>query len=170
MKNKEKETDLPKEEATAEETTEPISEQEPENETKTDEWQDRYIRLAADFDNYKKRSKAEKDGIYTAATADAVEQLLPVLDNLERALGAAQEDSPLRTGVEMVLSQTEKIFEKMGVSPVGAPGDSFDPNIHNAVMHVEDEAFGENEIAEVLQKGYLLGDKVIRHALVKVAN
>lgn len=134
-----------------------------------DEWHDRFIRLAADFDNYKKHAKAEKDGIYTAAKADAVEELLPVVDNIERALAAA-EDSPLKSGVEMILTQVNKSFEKLGVCPIGEPGDPFDPQIHNAVMHVDDESLGENTVAEVLQRGYRIGDKVIRHALVKVAN
>ena len=155
--NKE-ETAVNEPEAEAEQSTPP-----------TDEWHDRFVRLAADFDNYKKRSKAEKDGIYATATADAAAELLPVIDNLERALSAA-EDSPLKSGVEMVLTQASKAFESLGISPVGAEGEVFDPNLHNAVMHVEDEALGENVIVQVLQRGYRLGDKVIRHALVKVAN
>ena len=147
---------------------EPVTE-EPPRAPETDEWHDRFIRLAADFDNFKKRSKAEKDGIYASATADAVAELLPVIDNLERALSAA-EDSPLKSGVEMVLTQAQKAFENLGVSPVGEEGDPFDPQIHNAVMHVDDESVGENVIVQVLQRGYRIKDKVIRHALVKVAN
>jgi len=134
-----------------------------------DEWHDRFIRLAADFDNFKKRSVAEKNAAYTNATADAVAELLPIIDNLERAIAAA-EDSPMKSGVEMVLTQALKAFENLNVLPVGEPGDAFDPQIHNAVMHVDDESLGENVIAEVFQKGYKMGDKVVRHALVKVAN
>ena len=167
-KKKQTETEAEKETEVCEETA-TASEVKEEPAPATDEWHDKFIRLAADFDNYKKHAKAEKDGIYTAAKADAVEELLPVVDNIERALAAA-EDSPLKSGVEMILTQVNKSFEKLGVSPVGAPGDPFDPLIHNAVMHVEDDSFGENTVAEVLQRGYRIGDKVIRHALVKVAN
>lgn len=166
-KKKQEETEIPV--TDAEETTEAENNESVTTEPVKDEWHDRFIRLAADFDNFKKRSKAEKDGVYANATADAVEKLLPILDNLERAVSAA-EDSPMKAGVEMVLTQALKAFEDMNVFPVGAPGDEFDPQIHNAVMHIEDESLGENTIAEVLQKGYRLGDKVIRHALVKVAN
>ena len=135
----------------------------------TDEWHDRFIRLAADFDNFKKRAKAEKDAVYSNAVSDAVSELLPIIDNLERAIAAAEE-GPQRDGVEMVLTQAMKAFENLNVFPVGQAGDVFDPQIHNAVMHVDDDSLGENCIAEVLQKGYRLGDKVVRHALVKVAN
>ncbi len=134
-----------------------------------DEWHDRFVRLAADFDNYKKRSAAEKTAAYTNATADAVAALLPIIDDLERAIAAA-EDSPMKEGVEMVLTKATKVFENLNVSPVGQPGDSFDPQIHNAVMHVDDDTMGESVVAEVFQKGYKMGDKVIRHAMVKVAN
>ncbi len=134
-----------------------------------DEWHDRFIRLSADFDNFKKRSAAEKNAAYANATADAVAEMLPILDNLERAIAAA-EDSPMKAGVEMVLTQALKAFENLNVFPVGVPGDAFDPQIHNAVMHVDDEEQGENVIVEVFQKGYRLGDKIVRHALVKVAN
>lgn len=135
----------------------------------SDEWHDRFIRLAADFDNFKKRSATEKNAVYANATADAVAELLPIIDNLERAIAAAEE-SPMKSGVEMVLTQALKAFENLNVFPVGNPGETFDPQIHNAVMHVDDESLGENVIAEVFQKGYKLGDKVVRHALVKVAN
>lgn len=166
-KKKQEETEIPV--TDAEEVAETENNESVASKPAKDEWHDRFIRLAADFDNFKKRSKAEKDGVYANATADAVEKLLPILDNLERAIFAA-EDSPMKAGVEMVLTQALKAFEDMNVFPVGAPGDEFDPQIHNAVMHIEDETLGENTIAEVLQKGYRLGDKVIRHALVKVAN
>lgn len=169
MKDKKKQNQEETVETNKTEVIEEVCDQTPQAEPATDEWHDRFVRLAADFDNFKKRSKAEKDAVYTNATADAVAELLPIIDNLERALSAA-EDSPMRSGVEMVLTQALKAFENLNVFPVGEPGDNFDPQIHNAVMHIEDEAFGENTVAEVLQKGYRLGDKVVRHALVKVAN
>ncbi len=174
MKDKKKQakTNEPEEEtveATETEVAEEPCEEPPATEPVTDEWHDRFIRLAADFDNFKKRSAAEKSAAYANATADAVAELLPILDNLERAIAAAEE-SPMKAGVEMVLTQALKAFENLNVIPVGTPGDAFDPQIHNAVMHVDDESLGENVIAEVFQKGYMLGDKVVRHALVKVAN
>ena len=163
-KNKQAQTETTEETVTPEET-----EATPKAAPETDEWHDRFIRLAADFDNFKKRAKAEKDAVYSNAIADAVSELLPIIDNLERAIAAAEE-GPQKEGVEMVLTQTMKAFENLNVFPVGQAGDPFDPQIHNAVMHVDDESLGENCIAEVLQKGYRLGDKVVRHALVKVAN
>ncbi|MBO5221584.1 MAG: nucleotide exchange factor GrpE [Clostridia bacterium] len=166
MKDKNKQTEIPEEEIP--EATE-VTEEEPKAEPVADEWHDRFVRLAADFDNFKKRSKAEKDAVYSNAISDAVSQLLPIIDNLERAV-AAVEEGPQRDGVKMVLDQAMKAFEGMNVFPVGAAGDPFDPQIHNAVMHVDDEELGENTVAEVLQKGYRLGDKVVRHAMVKVAN
>ena len=173
MKDKKKQTPVNDAEETAEtvetevaeETVEASAPETPVN----DEWHDRFVRLAADFDNFKKRSVAEKNAAYTNATADAVAELLPIIDNLERAIAAA-EDSPMKSGVEMVLTQALKAFENLNVLPVGAPGDLFDPQIHNAVMHVDDDSLGEGVIAEVFQKGYKMGDKVVRHALVKVAN
>ena len=161
-KNKERE-DLPEEDI-----VQPVNDAQ-EKAPVADEWHDRFIRLAADFENFKRRSKAEKDAVYSNAIADAVSNLLPILDNLERAVTAVEE-GPQRDGVKMVLDQALKAFEEMNVFPVGETGDPFDPQIHNAVMHVDDESLGENTIAEVLQKGYRLGEKVVRHAMVKVAN
>ncbi len=170
MKDKKKETPAEElEEEVLETEVSETSEEAPKNEPVQDEWHDRFVRLAADFDNFKKRSAAEKNAVYANATADAVAELLPIIDNLERAIAAA-EDSPMKSGVEMVLSQALKAFENLNVFPVGTPGEPFDPQIHNAVMHVDDESMEENVIAEVFQKGYKLGDKVVRHALVKVAN
>lgn len=170
MKDKKKQESQEEETVeTAEETVAEVSEEKTAEPPSIDEWHDRFIRLAADFDNFKKRSAAEKNAAYTNATADAVAELLPIIDNLERAISAA-EDSPMKSGVEMVLAQALKAFENLNVFPVGTPGDAFDPQIHNAVMHVDDESLGENVIAEVFQKGYKMGDKVVRHALVKVAN
>lgn len=132
---------------------------------------DKFLRLYADFENFKKRSRAEKDSVYANAKSDTVAALLPALDNMERALAAAEEeDSPLKKGVDMVLNQFRACFEQLGVSSYGEVGDSFDPNIHEAVMHSEEEGVEPNTVTMVLQKGYRLGDKVIRHALVQVAN
>lgn len=132
---------------------------------------DLLLRTAAEYDNYRKRTEREKTMVYTDATADAIEKVLPVCDNLERALaqqGGSVED--FRKGVEMVLSQLNGTLEKMGVTVIGQQGESFDPGVHNAVSHIEDENLGENVVAEVLQKGYRIGDRIIRHAMVQVAN
>ncbi len=169
MKDKKKQEPAEKEETVTAEVAEEPTEVEVKEAPVQDEWHDRFIRLSADFDNFKKRSVAEKNAAYANATADAVAELLPIIDNLERAIAAA-EDSPMKSGVEMVLTQALKAFENLNVTPVGAPGDTFDPQIHNAVMHVDDEELGENIIVEVFQKGYRMGDKIVRHALVKVAN
>lgn len=127
--------------------------------------------LAAEYDNFKKRTVREKERIYTDSVGDTVAQLLPVLDNLERALAAFEDqDNEYYRGVELVKKQTEEIFEKIGVEPIAAVGEEFNPELHNAVMHVEDEAVTENTIVEEFQKGYRYQDKVIRYAMVKVAN
>ena len=131
---------------------------------------DKYLRLCAEYDNYRKRSQKEKDNLYGDIKADTVKKFLPVYDNLERALRQSTEDEAYRKGVEMIMTQFETTLEKLGVSPIECLGDSFDPALHNAVMHVDDEEKGENEIVEVFQKGFKLGDKVIRFAMVKVAN
>lgn len=136
-----------------------------------EEEQNRYLRLMAEYDNFRKRSAREKDNIYTDAKADAFTSLLPVLDNFDRAFeneGASPED--FRKGIEMTRDQLLAIFEKAGVEVFGEPGEPFDPNIHNAVSHVEDPEQGENVLSQVFQKGYKIGDKVLRHAMVVVAN
>ena len=168
MKDKKKQQEIPEEDSVSVNDA-PVADDTPSTEPVADEWHDRFIRLAADFDNFKKRSKAEKDAVYSNAIADAVSQLLPIIDNLERAVAIAEE-GPQRDGVKMVLDQALKAFEALNVFPVGQAGDPFDPQVHNAVMHVDDESLGENTVAEVLQKGYRLGDKVVRHAIVQVAN
>lgn len=134
------------------------------------EEKDRFLRLYADFENYKKRTAAEKESAYLNATAQTLSEILPIVDNLERALSAAEEENPLKKGVEMVLSQVNTTFSKLGVECYGEKGDIFDPNIHEAVMHGEDESFEENTISEVFSKGYKIKDKIIRHAMVKVVN
>lgn len=134
------------------------------------EEKDRFIRMYADFENYKKRTSAEKESIYVNAVAQTVAEILPIADNLERALSSSDDDSPLKKGVEMVLSQLNSALMKLGVESYGEKGDVFNPNLHEAVMHGEDSEFEENTISEVFNKGYRLKDKIIRHAVVKVVN
>lgn len=133
---------------------------------------DKLLRTAAEYDNFRKRTVREKQALATDVKAMTVEELLPILDNLERALtvnsGTSAED--IVKGVEMVYSQTLAVFEKLGVETVGKIGDVFDPNIHHAVSHIENEDMEENTISQVFQKGYIIGDKVIRAAMVQVAN
>lgn len=131
---------------------------------------DKYLRLAAEYDNYRKRSQREREAIYRDVKADTIVKLLPVYDNLERALKTETEDAAYKKGVELTMTQLESIFESLGVKAIPAVGEKFDANLHNAVMHVEDESLGENVIAEEFQKGFTLGDKVIRFSVVKVAN
>ena len=131
---------------------------------------DSYLRLAAEYDNYRKRSQKEKESLYTDIRSETVEKFLPVYDNLERALAQETQDAAFKKGVEMTMNQLVSVMEKLGVVSFGAAGEVFDPQLHNAVMHVEDEALGENVIAEVFQKGFKVGEKVVRFAMVKVAN
>ena len=134
------------------------------------EQEDKYLRLLAEYDNYRKRSQKEKENAWTTAKADAVKEFLPVFDNLERALKQETADEAYAKGVEMIMTQFRTTLEKLGVTEIPALGLTFDPNLHNAVMHVDDENFGENTVAEVFQTGFQIGDKIIRHAMVKVAN
>ena len=131
---------------------------------------DSYLRLAAEYDNYRKRSQKEKDNLYTEIRSETVVKFLPVYDNLERALAQETQDAAFKKGVEMTMNQLVSVMEKLGVESFGAAGDHFDPQLHNAVMHIEDESLGENVIAEVFQKGFKVGEKVVRFAMVKVAN
>ena len=139
---------------------------------KLSEADDKYIRLYAEYDNFRKRSQKEKEGTYADAYIDALTQILPILDNLERAAAYGGDDAehPLAKGLELTLKSFYETLEKMGVSEIPALGEKFDPNVHNAVMHVDDESFGENEVIEVFMKGYAKGDKVLRYSMVKVAN
>ena len=139
-------------------------------EEKYNEEHDSYLRLAADYDNFRKRNAKEKETLYAAGKAEAVEKLLPVYDNLERALNQATNDEAYKKGVEMTMTQLVGILNGLGVEIFGQPGDTFDPNIHNAVMHTEDENLGENVISQVFQKGFKLGEKIVRFAMVQVAN
>ena len=136
---------------------------------KAAEAEDKYLRLAAEYDNFRKRSKAEREAIYAEAAADAIKELLPVLDNLERATQYTAPDK-VAEGVELILKGLPDVFAKMKITVFGKAGEQFDPNIHNAVMHIEDDSYGENEIVDVFQQGYMLGDRVIRYAMVRVAN
>lgn len=130
---------------------------------------DKYLRMAAEYDNFRRRSREEKEGIWEAAMAETVAELLPIIDNIERAASFEGGDK-VREGLEMIAKATGSVFEKLGVEAVGAPGDTFDPNLHNAVLHIDDESFGEGEIVEVFQKGYKKGKRIIRFAMVKTAN
>ncbi|MBQ9429749.1 MAG: nucleotide exchange factor GrpE [Clostridia bacterium] len=131
------------------------------------EEKEKYLRLAAEYDNFRRRSKAERDGVYADACADVITQMLPVLDNVERAAAFTDGEQVLE-GVKMMAKSFAQTFQKLGVEEVETK--TFDPALHNAVMHIEDEAYGEGEIVEVFQKGYKIGDKVIRYAMVKTAN
>ena len=131
---------------------------------------DMYLRLAAEFDNFRKRTVKEKEASYGNGKADTLAKLLPVYDNLERALSQPTEDAAYKKGVELTMAEFEKIFTSLGVEVFGAPGDEFNPELHNAIMHTEDASLGENTISMVFQKGAKIGDKVIRFAMVQVAN
>lgn len=130
---------------------------------------DKYLRVCAEYDNFRKRSQKEREGIYADAAADSIKELLPLIDNLERATGYTNPEK-VAEGVEMILSTLPAVFEKLKIISFGEVGETFDPNLHNAVMHIEDEEKGEGEITDVFQKGYRIGDKVVRYAMVKVAN
>ena len=168
-KKKEEKIETPAEETVVTEETVETPEVNPWEEKYNAE-HDSYLRLAADYDNFRKRTIKEKEASYGHGKADAVEKLLPVYDNLERALNQPTEDAAYKKGVEMTFNQLIGIFNSLGVEVFGNVGDEFDPNLHNAVMHTEDENFGENVICQVFQKGFKLGDKIIRFAMVQVAN
>ncbi len=130
-----------------------------------------HLRVLAEYDNFRKRTQNEKNAIYNNAVSDTVQAILPIADNIERALSqenASAED--MRKGVEMIEAQIAAAFEKLGIKAIGEAGETFDPAVHNAVAHIDDESLGENVISAVYQKGYLLGDRVVRHAMVQVAN
>ena len=131
---------------------------------------DAHLRLAAEYDNFRKRTIKEKEASYGNGKADAVAKMLPVYDNLERALNQETTDAAFKKGVEMTMAELVKIFTALGVEIFGNVGDQFDPNLHNAVMHIENEDLGENSISAVFQKGFKIGDKVVRFAMVQVAN
>ena len=140
---------------------------------KIEELTDRVKRQMAEFENFRKRTEKEKASMYEMGARDIIERILPVIDNFERGLAVIPEDKkedPIAEGMEKIYKQIQKVFEEAGVKPIEAAGKEFDPNFHNAVMHVEDESLGENIVAEELQKGYMYRDSVVRHSMVKVAN
>ena len=167
-----------KEEASAEETAEkeaPKAETPKESELEKAQKalaqeHDQYLRLAAEYDNFRKRSRKEKEALYTDVKAETAAKFLPVFDDLERALANETADEAYKKGVELIMAEFRKIMTGLGVEEFGEAGEAFDPNAHNAVMHVENEELGENVIAQVFQKGFRIGEKVIRHAVVQVAN
>ena len=132
--------------------------------------EDKYLRLAAEYENYRRRTTKEKEAIWSDAKGDAAAAFLPVYDNLERALKQETADEAYKKGVEMTMNQLKEVLGKLGITEIPALGETFDPNLHNAVMHVDDENLGENVVADVFQAGFQLGEKVIRFAMVKVAN
>ena len=169
-------------EETATEKTEVKKEKKPKKESKKEqemretaerliaEEKEKYLRLAAEYDNFRKRSQKERESLYNDIKADTLLKFLPVYDNLVRALQQETADEAYRKGVEMIMTQFDATMEKLGVTEIPAMGEKFDPTYHNAVMHVDDESFGENEVVDVFQKGFKLGEKIIRFAMVKVAN
>ena len=177
-RNEKKVTDqetTPVEEETTEvpETEETVEVPQPE----VDPWEEKYnaehdarLRIAAEFDNFRKRTVKEKEASYGNGKADAVAKMLPVYDNLERALNQETQDAAYKKGVELTMTELTKILTSLGVEIFGEPGDAFDPQLHNAVMHTEDESLGENVVSQVFQKGFKLGDKIVRFAMVQVAN
>ncbi len=130
---------------------------------------DKYMRVCAEYENFRRRSVKEREGIYSDAYADALKEIIPVIDNLERAANFTGPEQ-LGEGMKLIFKSAKDMLEKLGVEAFGEPGEAFDPNLHNAVMHVEDESLGEGVITDVFQKGYRKGDKIIRHAMVKTAN
>lgn len=134
-----------------------------------DELNDKYFRMMAEYDNFRKRSQRERDGIYASAYEEALKEFLPMSDNLQRSLAYAGTEN-FAKGIEMIVNQFSDTLKKLGIEEYGKRGDPFDPNIHNAVMRTDDDSLGENTVAEVLQKGYRKGDKILRFAMVKVAN
>ena len=162
------------EEAPVEETVQEVPET---PEVPEIDWEEKYnaehdarLRVAAEYDNFRKRTIKEKEASYGNGKADAVAKLLPVYDNLERALNQETTDAAYKKGVEMTMTQLVSIFNSLGVEIFGTPGDTFDPNLHNAVMHIDSDELEENTVSQVFQKGFKLGDKVVRFAMVQVAN
>ena len=159
------------------ETTEETQQEAVEEAVETNPFEEKYnaehdslLRLAAEYDNFRKRTIKEKEASYGGGKADAVAKILPVYDNLSRALNQETQDAAYKKGVELTMQELVKILTSLGVEIFGKPGDVFDPNLHNAVMHCEDENLGENVIAQVFQQGFRIGDKVVRFAMVQVAN
>ena len=173
-KDKENQENITEEviEETAQQPTEEVAAEPEVNpfEEKYNAEHDAHLRLAAEYDNFRKRTIKEKEASYGNGKADAVAKMLPIYDNLERALNQETSDAAYKKGVEMTMAELVKIFTSLGVEIFGNVGDPFDPNLHNAVMHIENEDMDENSIAAVFQKGFKIGDKVVRFAMVQVAN
>ena len=172
MAKKKKQAEIPEEEVTQTTQETPVEEA-----PQADPWEEKYnaerdahLRLAADYDNFRKRTVKEKEQSYGNGKADAIEKLLPVYDNLERALNQPTEDAAYKKGVEMTMTQLVGILSGMGVEIYGQAGDAFDPNLHNAVMHTEEEDVEESTVTQVFQKGFKMGDQILRFAMVQVAN
>lgn len=134
------------------------------------EQKDKYLRVMAEYDNFRKRTAKERLDLISTAKADAVTQILPVIDNFERALSAQTQDETYKAGIEMIFKQFGDVLKNLGIEEINPLGETFDPNVANAVNQIEDENLGENEVAQVFQKGYRIGDKVLRYAMVVVAN
>ena len=166
MKDKKENKDI-NNEAVAEETAPDLQAELEETKKQLAETSDKYLRVLAEYDNFRKRSLKERDGIYGDAYVDCIKNMLPIIDNLERVL-ALEGDERFMEGLKLIINQTHEALNKMGVKEIECK--TFDPNLHNAVMHIDDEGYGENEIVEVFQKGYIYGEKVVRYAMVKVAN
>ena len=169
--------DKEKKETPVEEVTEEVIEETVEETPEVNPWEEKYnaerdahLRCAAEYDNFRKRTVKEKEASYGNGKADAVAKMLPIYDNLERALQQETADAAYKKGVEMTMNELLKIFGTLGVEVFGNVGDAFDPNLHNAVMHIENEELPENSLAAVFQKGFKIGDKVVRFAMVQVAN
>ena len=169
--------DKEKKETPVEEVTEEVIEETVEETPEVNPWEEKYnaerdahLRCAAEYDNFRKRTVKEKEASYGNGKADAVAKMLPIYDNLERALQQETADAAFKKGVEMTMNELLKIFGTLGVEIFGNVGDAFDPNLHNAVMHIENEELPENSLSAVFQKGFKIGDKVVRFAMVQVAN
>lgn len=155
---------------TQQQAGQPQESKEQQLQTQLDELNDRLLRTMAEYDNYRKRSIKEKDAIYPQAKADTVEKFLPIIDNFERAMQAECTDEAFKKGMEMIFQSFMKTMTDLSVEEIGKVGEQFNPDLHNAVMHIEDESLGENVVAQVLQKGYRIGERVVRYAMVQVAN
>ena len=167
--NEENEAVETQSEETKEPTLEELGARVAELEALLKEKEDQHLRMAAEYENFRRRSREEKDAVYTEAVADTVGEILPIIDNLERA-ALYDDESKVKDGLVMIAKSVEGVFEKLKVEAVGKVGDTFDPNLHNAVLHAEDDSLGEGEIVEVYQKGYKKGNKIIRFAMVKTVN
>ena len=169
-KQEEKPAEAPKKEEKPAKEPKAKAEKEPDLKSQLAAEKDKYLRLLAEYDNFRRRSQKEKENIYTDVRGETLKKFLPVYDSLWRALTQTAEDDPTRKGLEMIMTQYENALTQLGVSLIEAVGQPFDANFHNAVMHVEDESVGENIVVEEFEKGFKIGDKVLRYSVVKVAN